>query len=151
MNGAPRRCYAKGWDPVFSKDREFKEDWAHSYVDQKRDIEADFCYGIDLFFDDFEESDPDDKFEELKKVAASASLEDLKAGSGSAGQRQGAWLDERSYPNRCITSRTREHKNPLTAAQLYKLLGTPVCEKSFLPPKKGSELTKRALANWRQN
>jgi hypothetical protein len=136
MSSAPRGCYAKGWDPVFSKDREFKEDWTHSYVDKKRNIDGDFCDGIDLFFEDFEEADSDDKFEDLKRVAAAASLEDLRAGSGSAGQRQGAWLDERSYPNRSITSRTREHKNPLTAAQLYKLLGIPVCEKSPLSPKR---------------
>jgi hypothetical protein len=110
---------------VFSTQREFKEDWTRSYVDQKRTIDAAWD-GIELFYRDTDGSIPDCKVEELLEFASSLSLEDLKAGGGSAGQRRGAWLDERSSPNRCITSRIREHKNPLTAAELYERLRTRV-------------------------
>jgi hypothetical protein len=124
MSGVYRSCYAKHWDPAFSTDREFNEDWSRSFVDRKRDIGA-VGEGIELFLQDVEDSDIDDKVEELKDFVAPVTLDDLKQGIGPAGHRRGAWLDERS-----ITSQTREHKNPLTATQLYQRLGTPVCKVS---------------------
>lgn len=129
----PRGCYVKGWDAVFSTHCEIKEDWSCSFADQKTELGA-AGYGIELFLQDSEGSDLDDKVEELKEFTASVSLEDLKAASGSAGPRRGAWLDDRTDPNRYKTSRAREHKNPLTAAQLCERLQTPVCKISrFLP------------------
>jgi hypothetical protein len=122
MSPVRRSCYEKHWDPTFAKDPEFNEDWPRSYVDWKRDIGA-VGEGIELFLQDVEDSNLDDKVEELKTFVAPVTLEHLQQGVGPAGQRFGAWLDERS-----IAAQTREHKNPLTATQLYYRLGTPVCE-----------------------
>lgn len=110
---------------MFSTQRDFNEDWLNSYVEKKRKIGA-IGDGVELFFQDCEGSDPDGKIGELKEFTAGVSLEDLQRGTGSAGQRQGAWIDERSYPNRRINSQTREHKNPACAAQLYQRLKIPV-------------------------
>lgn len=116
-------CFSKRWDPIFSTDRGCKED--RPWVDVKRAIEANFCDALELFLRDTGPSIPDIKIEELLEFAASFSLEELKAGVLSAGQRRGAWLDERSSPDG-KTSRTREHKNPLTATQFYERVKTRV-------------------------
>jgi hypothetical protein len=147
MGVTPLDCYAKEWDPVFSTDRDIKEDWSQSYVDQKRAILANFCDGIELFFRDSDASIPDCKVEELLEFAASLSLEDLKAGSGSAGLRRGSWLDERSSSD-CNTSAMREHKNPLTATQIYERLKTRVRSCAFLSHERMFTLTKLELENW---
>ncbi len=110
---------------MFLTDRGIKEDWSWSWVDKKRAVHGDFCDGLELFLRDSDPSIPDIKIEELLEVAASFSLEELKAGVSSAGQRRGAWLDERSSPD-CSTSQTREHKNPLTATRLYERVKTRV-------------------------
>ncbi|KAE9369078.1 hypothetical protein N431DRAFT_345415 [Stipitochalara longipes BDJ] len=102
------------WDRVFSTKREFKEDWSRSYVDRKRDIEAD-GEGIGIFLQDYEDSGLDDKVEELKAFAGPVTLQHLEQGAGSAGLRREAWLDERS-----ITGEKRDHKNPFTATQLHQ-------------------------------
>jgi hypothetical protein len=119
MSSIYRSCYAKHWDPAFSTDRAFNEDWTCSFVDLKRKLGA-AGEGIELFLQDIEDSDLD-KVEELKAFVAPVTLDDLQQGAGSAGQRLGAWLDERS-----LTSGMREHKNPLTATRLYNLLKIPV-------------------------
>lgn len=120
MSSASRSFYAKKWDPVFSADRKFKEDWSRPYVELKRNIEASGD-GIELFYRDSDGSIPACRVEELKKFAAPVSVDDVKAGRGSAGLRHGAWLDERS-----IAREAREHKNPLTATQLYQRRKIPV-------------------------
>jgi hypothetical protein len=125
MGGATPDCFSKRWDPMFSTDRGFKEDWSRSWVEIKRAYHANFCDGLELFLQDDDASNSDSRIEELLEFAASFSPEELKAGVGSAGQRRGGWLDERSSPD-CNISRTREHKNPLTATQLYEHLKTPV-------------------------
>jgi hypothetical protein len=125
MGGVTPDCFSKRWDPMFSTDRGFKEDWSRSYVDIKRAFQANFCDGLELFLRDYDASIPDSKIEELLEFAASFSPEELKAGVGSAGRRPGGWLDDRSSPDG-NTSRTREQKNPLTATQLYQHLKTPV-------------------------
>lgn len=147
MSGAPRGWYAKKWDSIFSAPRDIKEDWSRSYVDKKRDIDA-AGDGIELFFQDVEGSEPDDRVEKLKKYAASVSLDDLKAASGSVEACQdSAWLDERSNSQRYITSRSRQHKNPLSAARLYKHLKTPVSGLSCFC-NESPKLTQLAPANW---
>ena len=125
MGGATLDCFSKRWDSVFSTDRGINEDWSRLYVDKKRAIDGDFCDGLELFLRDSDPSIPDIEIEELLELAASFSLEELKAGVLSAGQRRGAWLDERSSPD-CNTSQTREHKNPLTATQFYERVKTRV-------------------------
>lgn len=119
MSSIYRSCYAKHWDPAFSTDRKFSEDCTRSFVDLKRELGA-VGEGIELFLEDVQGFDLDGKIEELKALAPTVSLDDLQQGAGSAGQRFGAWLDERS-----LTSGMREHKNPLTATRLYNLLKIP--------------------------
>jgi hypothetical protein len=120
MSSIYRSCYAKHWNPAFSTDRKFSEDCTRSFVDLKRELGA-VGEGIELFLEDVQGFDLDGKIEELKALAPTVSLDDLQQGAGSAGQRLGAWLDERS-----LTSGMREHKNPLTATRLYNLLKIPV-------------------------
>jgi hypothetical protein len=115
----PYDCYAKEWDPLFSMDRNFKEDW--SYVEWKRGIEAD---GNDfgIFLRDSEDSVPSCESEEVEEFCQGARLADLQSGAGMAGHRRGAWLDDRSSAlptgSRCV----RKYKNPLTATALYQHL-----------------------------
>lgn len=111
----------KNWDRAFSKNREIKENWSRSFVDQKRD-ERTAGEGIEIFLQDTEDSGLDDRVVELKAFTAPVPLLHLKQGTGSAGLRHGAWLDERS-----ITSEKRNHKNPLTATQLCQRRQIPVC------------------------
>jgi hypothetical protein len=120
MSSIYRSCYAKHWDLACLTDRNFNDDWTRSFVDLKRKLGA-AGEGIELFLEDVQGFGLDDKFEELKALAATVSLDDLQQGVGPAGQRLGAWLDERS-----LTSGTREHKNPLTATRLYNHLKIPV-------------------------
>ena len=84
------------------------------------------------------------KSEELLEFAASFSLEELKAGVGSAAWRPGGWLDDRSSPDGNI-SRTREQKNPLTATQLlpaFENTGMKVFFSFFFPvPEESLSLT----------
>jgi hypothetical protein len=122
-----RSPYAKRWDPMFLQHREFKEDWTISYDQAKRSL-SDDCDGIELFLQGFERSVPDCKIEELREFCGDTRLENLKAGTCLSGQQSSAWLDERSYPNRCISSQRREHKTPLTATQLYECLNTQVSD-----------------------
>jgi hypothetical protein len=140
MGDVTPNCFTKRWDPMFSTDRGFKEDWSRSWVDFKRAIQANFCDGFELFLRDYDSSIPDSRIEELLEFAASLSPEELKAGVGSAGQRRGGWLDERSSPD-CDISRTREHKNPLTATQLYERLKTRVRKFFFLSYERALSLT----------
>lgn len=129
------------WDRVFSTNREFKEDWSRSFVDQKRDIGA-AGEGIEIFLQDYEDSGLDDKVEELMNFAAGVTLQQLEQGAESAGIRRGAWLDERS-----VTGEKRDHKNPLTATQLHQRRKVRVSTLNF----KASLLfgaDEMGLANW---
>jgi hypothetical protein len=65
------------WDRVFSTNREFREDWSRSYVDQKRDIGG-AGEGIEIFLEDYEDSGFADKAEELKAFAGPVTLRDLE-------------------------------------------------------------------------
>jgi hypothetical protein len=121
MLGASPGLGPKRWDPNFTKKRDFKEKWSRSYLEQKREIEA-AGDGIELFFRDSDLSIPGCKVEELEDFAAGVSLNDFKYGAQSGAQCKRAWLDERS-----TTGEIREHKNPLTAAQLYERLKCQVC------------------------
>jgi hypothetical protein len=118
-------CYKKYWDPVFSTDRNFKED--EPYVEYKRGINADGD-DFDIFLQDSEDSVPSSKVGEVKELCQDARLDDLKKGTGTAGTRRGAWLDDRSCPSMMSSSRCiRKYHNPLTATGLYQLLKESVC------------------------
>jgi hypothetical protein len=146
MGDVTPNCFSKRWDPMFSTDRGFKEDWSRSWVDIKRAFQANFCDGFELFLRDYDASIPDIKTEELLEFAATFSLEELKAGVGSAAWRRGAWLDERSSSD-CNISRTRDHKNPLTATHLYERVKTRV-RKFFSVPEESTLSNGAESENW---
>jgi hypothetical protein len=122
--GASFDYYAKRWNPLFSKDREFNDDWSRSYLEIKRKIDAAGDW-IDLFFQECEGTIASCKLEELKDFCRRVSADNLNSVAGTPGR---AWLDERSYPSCDSDSLTRDHKNPLNSAQLHEGLIPPVCE-----------------------
>jgi hypothetical protein len=130
--GYPLMCFANNWDPVFSTHRDLKDD-DESFVEARRGIGAG---GDDLsiFLQDSEDSGSPCEVEEVREFCQGASLEDLKAGTGRAGQRQAAWLDDRNSPHLTGSGDARQYENPLTATGLYRLLKEPVWKESKLPP-----------------
>lgn len=125
----PSDCYAKEWSPRFSKDQNFKDD--ESWVDIKRKLNA---VGDDfgIFLEDVEGSVPCFQVKEVQEFCQGIRLEDLVAGAGTAGQRRGAWLDDRCSV--CVTynpsAPIRDYGNPLTATSLYQFLKKKVCDSS---------------------
>jgi len=110
----------KEWNPEFLGVREFKED--SSYIEWQRSDKPD--EGGDGFFDillDYEDPVPAPAIEETAKFCKYAQLDDLKAREGMAGNKLAAWLDDRSR-----SGKFREYANPMTAAELYRLLGEKV-------------------------
>jgi len=97
----------------------------------KRDIHAD-GEEISIFLRDVEDSVPSCKIEEVEEFVQGARLVDLKSGKGAAGQRRGAWLDDRSFADTKSGQSTREYENPLTATALYRFLKEPVCNELLL-------------------
>jgi hypothetical protein len=112
-------CYAKRWDPVFSKERPPPDDG--SYVESKRRMGAEGD-DISLFLRDYEESIPSLKVQEVEAFCQGVRLEDLLLGRKTAGQLRSAWLDARSLPQQVA----REYRNPLPATTLYEALIEPV-------------------------
>ncbi|PMD34915.1 hypothetical protein L207DRAFT_128873 [Hyaloscypha variabilis F] len=123
-----KRCY-KGWDSVFSLSRRNTWLYTHSFVDDQRSM-GHTGDGIEIFLENYEDSGFDDRIEELKGFSNGASLEGLKAGSDMVRPLYNAWLDERVVEG---IARTREHRNPLTATQLYDCLRTYQNDNSAKP------------------
>lgn len=119
----PRNVFAKKWNAVFSTDRKFKED--ESYIDEKKKHGA---LGDDLhiFLQDSEDWMPSSKAEEIEEFCEGARLDNSNSLGGCATKRRAAWLDERSFRQRCA----RRCQNALTAIELYKLLKKPVLNSS---------------------
>jgi hypothetical protein len=147
MNGTSGRTfpdyYAKEWDPAFSQDRDFKDD--KFFVDIIRDV-GETDDGVGDFWRDAQQSEESltfSKLEVVKKFCKNASLQHLKSGTLPETQRRGAWLDDRTLldvgcPHRTcggglncphLTTNTlvRNHNNPLTGTELYRLLKELVC------------------------
>jgi hypothetical protein len=123
--GAPLVCYAKKWNPLFSENREFNDDWSRSYLELKRKINAAGDW-IDLFFQEYEGTIASCKLEELKEFCRRVSVDNPNSAAGTPGR---AWLDERSRPGPDSDSLARDHKNPLDSTQLHEGLKPPVCDK----------------------
>jgi hypothetical protein len=117
--GTPSKYLTKEWVPIFSKDRNFKEDgsWKHKFADGD---------DVGSFLQEYEGSLPCFRAEEIERYCQGASLDDLQSGAGSAGQRRAAWLDDRSCEGLPSSSCVRKYENPLTATGLYRHLKIPV-------------------------
>lgn len=127
----PLDYYAKEWSRRFSKDQNFKEDG--SWVDSKRKMDA-VGDEFGIFLEDAESSVPCPQVEEVQEFCQGIRLEDLVASAGTAGQRRGAWLDDRCSV-RLTNSRTvREYGNPLTATSLYQALKVKVRDRTSSLP-----------------
>jgi hypothetical protein len=133
-NSYPPDCYDKVWNPAFSKNRKFSEENC-PYGEWERAFDADGD-NIAIFFRNLEDSVPSLEIEEVVEFCGSIRLDDLKLGAGTAGKRQAAWLDERSYGAQgcsCKSSskkssgkNVRKHENPLTATEIHQRLQVPV-------------------------
>ena len=128
--GTLSHYYTKEWNPVFSENRDFKEDG--SYVEYKRSFGAEGD-DLGLFLQDLESSIPSCQVEEVKEFCLGVLLDDLKSGAGAAGQRRAAWLDDRRCARVTSDRYVRYHGNPLTATALYRLLKAAVRGPSCFP------------------
>jgi hypothetical protein len=117
--------FAKEWGDslIAGRDPEGDSTYDTSYVDSKRDLDADYD-GISLFLRDYDDSILL-HVEEVEEFCKDASLEDLVAAEGLAGSRRGAWLDDRSFSDETVGGFVREYSNPLSASSLYKCLKKP--------------------------
>lgn len=64
--------------------------------------------------------------DEIEEFCRGVEFENLVTGSGDAGYRRAAWLDDRQFCNGKNGGNVREHQNPLTATSLYRDLILPV-------------------------
>ncbi|OCK74043.1 hypothetical protein K432DRAFT_311503 [Lepidopterella palustris CBS 459.81] len=108
--------FAKKRDPEPSEDGKVKENGSHLEWKRGNDADGD---DIRLFVQDFEDSVPSCIVEEVTQFCQDARLEDLISGTGTAGQRRVAWLDDRSFSSLMSSGSIREYKNRLTATELY--------------------------------
>jgi len=117
--GSPSKYFAKDWFPIFSKDRNFKQEgsWKDGYGDGDD-------FGI--FPDDCDGAEPSFKLQEIEGFCRGASLDDLQSGAGLAGQRRAAWLDDRGRDREISRLGYRKYERPLTATELYRHLEAPV-------------------------
>lgn len=85
--------HSKTWQRLFSWNRNFKEDMP--FVDVKRDMNTNFD-GLDIFLQDSEYPVPSQAAEDIRAFCEGATcLDDLRSGSGTAGKRPAAWLNDR--------------------------------------------------------
>jgi len=136
--------YAKEWDPIFSTNRDFID--YQSYVESRRRPDAE-GNNLGIFLQDYEDSVPSCKVEEVEEFCEDTCLDDLKSVDGAVNQLRAAWLDHRSIPRfgRDSEACVREYQNPLSASTLYQLLKEPVWNDILFISWKASALTKSAL------
>lgn len=88
-----------------------------SWVEVKRRLNAEIK-GVELFFQDYEDSETLCSLDGVSIFSQGASLGELTHGAGAAGSHRAAWLDSRDLDGGLV----REYRNPLTATALYKHL-----------------------------
>jgi len=121
----PPNFEAKTWEPVFSKNRNFRENLR--YVELRRLITSD-SDDFGIFWKDTEDPAPLCTIEEVEEFCQDMRLDNLESVADTEGQPRRAWLDDRSFPRLTSSECVRKYDNPLTATQLYQLLKTPVWE-----------------------
>jgi hypothetical protein len=130
----------KEWDPVFSKERKFDEDWSH--METIRKSRSTINQGITPFFEESEIIVPSCIKKEVISFCKNADVNALKFGTSDENQaekqRASAWLDDRSRYHledcECLKDHrydensgcVRKYENPLSAAALYSVLQNKV-------------------------
>jgi hypothetical protein len=125
---SPPRFLAKKWDPLFAEDRKPKLEVV-PYVQWKREIETIGDQLDHFFLTHPEDSGPAYGFDEVKLFCKGTCLETLKSGTGEAGKRRGAILDDRSRIASNASQGATAYDNPLTAKELYEHLNKQVCRR----------------------
>lgn len=123
---------SKRWDPVFSQDRDFKED--DRFMEKMKAL-FDSAGGPDEDKDrnDFAIFLWDDnsaglfKYKELENFTRGAQLKDLELCTGDAGHRLGAWIDDRTSASLDKASGVERKGQALTATGLWRHAKHPVC------------------------
>jgi hypothetical protein len=109
--------HTKIWNPIFSTDRIPNE--AKSYVEGRRGHQAE-GEGIALFLYDSENS-KSCKTQVVEDFCHDVCLEDIRRGSGNAGRRRAAWLDDRCKANGAPAGgHVRTYKNPMTPTAVLR-------------------------------
>jgi hypothetical protein len=109
--------HTKIWNPIFSTDRIPNE--AKSYVEGRRGHQAK-GEGIALFLYDSENS-KSCKTQVVEDFCHDVRLEDIRRGSGNAGRRRAAWLDDRCKANGAPAGgHVRTYKNPMTPTAVLR-------------------------------
>ena len=123
--------HIKQWDPIFSTERNFREDV--SYVQVLRDINADGD-DLDIFLRQYESPGPSCEVEEVKGFSQNASLTSTQNSAAEiqadVGYVAKAWLDDREKASRS----SRKYQTQLNALELYELLKQPVVYSCLFEP-----------------
>lgn len=123
-----RNWYDKEWDPIFFTKRNFTD--YESYVERRRRLDKE-GNNLRIFLQDYEDSVPSCKVDEVEEFCEDARVDDIKLDNSIADQSRLAWFDQRSIPRfgvngeGCVTC-FRKCRNPLSARRLYQLLREPV-------------------------
>ncbi|KAF2181077.1 hypothetical protein K469DRAFT_590492 [Zopfia rhizophila CBS 207.26] len=127
----PHSWYTKEWNPIFSTDRDFRDYGSYVECTRRPDREGN---NLGTFLQDYEDSVPSCKVEEVEEFCQDTHLDVLKSGDGTADRRT-AWLDDRSFPRLETNSKgyVRKYQNPLTATKLCQLLKEPRFNNGELP------------------
>jgi hypothetical protein len=95
----PHILVTRTWERLFAEDKGHREDTP--FVDVKRGVNADFD-GLNVFLQDSEDAVPSRAVEDISTFCEGVTLEDLRSGSGHAGKRRAAWVDDRRRPSRHV-------------------------------------------------
>lgn len=115
---------SKTWEPVFSKDRKFKEN--SSYLDRLKKHTNASGDDFSIFWRSTEDPPHFYAVEEVEEFCRDTHMDDLESTTETGRLQRRAWLDDRSFPHRTSSGCVRKYQNPLTAAELRKHLKVPV-------------------------
>lgn len=115
------------WPEDFKQTRRFT-DQDRAWAGVKRELNADAEWDVDLLLRDSEKVIPDRGVEAVRQFCHGVSLDDLIKGGKGTGQRQAAWLDDRSRGSGTIGGHEgrRHYKPTLMASELYHEISKPV-------------------------
>ncbi|RFU29722.1 hypothetical protein B7463_g6595, partial [Scytalidium lignicola] len=120
----------KIWCEVFFEDRGFKEDGP--FIEFKVSLDE-VDDDIGLLLQDIEEEVHSPMIKAVEDFCRDARMVDLKSGRGVAGQRRGAWIDDRCFTHLTRSGYVRKYQNPLSATTLYQLLQIPRFNNGDMP------------------
>jgi hypothetical protein len=120
----------KTWCTEFSIPRKVNEE---TLAELKQKVKADLRDLPNLFMLSGNKDSPLE-VEVLEDFCRGTSLEDVRAGIGSAAHQRVVWIDERDgFRNLNGSGAAREHENPLTATGLFRALEKPRFDDEDLP------------------